>query len=629
MPRIDTAHAVTIPSPATDETVVTTPLIPGLELHLAKGTVIRGEDGEVVRQLSITPIPVDRPPFPLPQNSDVPIYFTIQPGSAYVHVYGNSNTKTARLIYPNYTHQKPSTRMDFWHYNPDSVRGWNIYGQGSVNGAGTQVVPDPGIGIYEFTGAMILNGSWPGSWPSAGGGWPGGDPVDLGTGLFVYQKTDLFLPDVIPIALTRTYRPGDSVSRSFGIGATNPYAITLYSTQNYEWADLILPDGGRIYYNRTSAGTGFVDAVYEHSATPTKYFKSKLFWNIADGGWNLRLNDGTVYVFGDNAPLQKIRDRFGNTLKIEHSNGTIGNVTRVLSPHNRWIAFTYDGSNRITQATDNLGRSVGYTYDASGRLWKVTDVLSGVTEFTYDTSHRMLTLKDPRGITYLTNTFDSNGRVSQQTQSDGGTFDFAYTLSSGKVTQTDVTDPEGHVQRTTFNSDGYALTHVDAVGTTSERTTAFTRASGSNLVTAIEDALTRETNYTYDSNANLTSIVRLQGTAYETTTTFTYEPAFNQIATITDPLNHTATFSYDAAGHLARLSDPLSHDTTFTYNLAGQVSTVSDALHHTTALGYELGDLVLITNPLSETTTRLFDGAGGCLQAPTHWVRPPSWNTTP
>jgi len=247
---------------------------------------------------------------------------------------------------PNYTHQKPGKRLDFWHYDAGSIRRWNIYGQGSVNSAGTQVVPDPGIGLYEFTGAMILGGSEPGSWPSAGGGWPGGDPVDLGTGLFVYQKTDLVLPDVIPITLTRTYRPGDSVSRAFGIGSRNPYAMTLYSTQNYEWADLILPDGGRIYYDRISAGTGFLDAVYEHTTTPTKYFKSTLFWNTADGGWNLRLKDGTVYVFGDTAPLQQIRDRFGNTLKIEHSNGTIGNVTRVLSPHNRWIAFTYDGSNR-------------------------------------------------------------------------------------------------------------------------------------------------------------------------------------------------------------------------------------------------------------------------------------------
>ncbi len=100
MPALDMAHAVTIPSPTTQETVVTTPLIPGLELHLPPRTVIKDEHGHRVTQLSITPIPVDRPPFPLPAGVEVPIYFTIQPGGAYVATYG-SGPKGARLYYPN------------------------------------------------------------------------------------------------------------------------------------------------------------------------------------------------------------------------------------------------------------------------------------------------------------------------------------------------------------------------------------------------------------------------------------------------------------------------------------------------------------------------------------------------
>jgi hypothetical protein len=85
MPRLDLAHQVTIPSPTLAEVVITTPYIPGLELHLPPQTVIRGEDGQVVTRIGITPIPVDRPPFPLAKNVDVPVYFTIQPGSAYVY----------------------------------------------------------------------------------------------------------------------------------------------------------------------------------------------------------------------------------------------------------------------------------------------------------------------------------------------------------------------------------------------------------------------------------------------------------------------------------------------------------------------------------------------------------------
>src|SRR5688572_18817998 len=94
--------------------------------------------------------------------------------------------------------------------------------------------------------------------------------------------------------------------------------------------------------------------------TPTAFYKSRFRWNGA--GWDLTLTDGTVYVFGDNAPLQAIRDRFGNTLTVQHVSGQTGNLTRIVSPNNRWVAFTYDTAGRITQALDNIGRTVGYQY---------------------------------------------------------------------------------------------------------------------------------------------------------------------------------------------------------------------------------------------------------------------------
>src|SRR5439155_1940918 len=85
MPRIDTAHGVAIASPTTSEAVLTTPAIPGLELHIPAGTVIKDIDGAPVNEVSITPIPLDRPPFPLPNDVYVPIYFTVQPGGGYLY----------------------------------------------------------------------------------------------------------------------------------------------------------------------------------------------------------------------------------------------------------------------------------------------------------------------------------------------------------------------------------------------------------------------------------------------------------------------------------------------------------------------------------------------------------------
>ena len=63
---------------------------------------------------------------------------------------------------------------------------------------------------------------------SLSGGFVGkSDPVDIATGQFVYTKTDLALPDILPIALTRTYIANDSHSRSFGIGTTNSLSLLM------------------------------------------------------------------------------------------------------------------------------------------------------------------------------------------------------------------------------------------------------------------------------------------------------------------------------------------------------------------------------------------------------------------
>src|SRR4029453_6487825 len=96
----------------------------------------------------------------------------------------------------------------------------------------------------------------------------------------------------------------------------------------------------------------------------TPFYRSVMQWN--GDGWNLRLTDGTVYVFGVNAPLQAIRDRHGNQITIVHASATRGNITHVVSPNGRWIAFTYDADDRIIAARDKIGRTVRYTYDANG-----------------------------------------------------------------------------------------------------------------------------------------------------------------------------------------------------------------------------------------------------------------------
>jgi RHS repeat-associated protein len=660
MSLLDTAHEITIPSPTTKETVVTTPTMPGLALHLPPGTVITDATGKVVTKITITPIPIDRPPFPLP-FVNIPIYFTIQPGGAYISVNG-TRAKGARLFYPNNEHKKPGMPYAFWNYNPDH-NGWYVYGNGHVDHSGIQVVPDPGVVIYEFSGAMVGSGSaGPNTQGAAGDGSDDGEPVQLSSGLFVYNKTDLVLPDVIPISLTRTYRPNDSWSRPFGIGTTHPYEMFIggdgQSFGTTAYVDLILPDGSRIHfvgvgsappyssYLNSSAGTSWYGATI--SGTPSNPNNYHL-----PGSWQLQTKDGTIFSFPGSEfminpgcqALVGVTDRYGNQLNITRNSDANCTIAQITSPSGRYIQFTYDTSFRVKTATDNVGRQVQYSYDGSGRLQTVTDANGGGWTYGYDTLNRMTTIQDPRLITYLTNTYTSAGMVYQQYLADGASFyqfnwtttsntqNVTFTANSGSggppsyqvlnfrscstcnegfqplVSQVDVVDPRGYTRRVVFNQNGYTSSDTHALGKAEQETTTFAY-SADNLISGVTDQLGRVTTYAFDVYANPTSVTRLSGTPNAVTVTAQYDSTFNKPLTVTDPLGHTTTYNYDTYGNLTTLTDPLGHQMTFGYNGMGEVISATDGVQHTTQFAYDFGDLVGITDPLQNSSSLFRDGAG-------------------
>jgi RHS repeat-associated protein len=667
MTKLDVAHAVEIPSPTSAETIITNPSLPGLELHLPRHTVITDRQGKIVRAVSITPIPLNKPPFPLPAGVDVPIYFTIQPGGAYIKVLGSGvGAKGATLVYPNAFSFKPDTPFEFWNYDAD-VKGWYVYGQGKVSSDGRRVVPDPGVEIYEFTGAMVTSSTaGGGQGNSTGQSVPSNDPVSLATGQFVYSKTDLALPDVVPINFTHTYISNDSHSRAFGIGATHAYDFFMIGDQNpWTYQELVLPDGSRVRFDRITAGTSYTDAVYAHSTSGTPFYGARLSFNTdpaLSGTWVMRLKDGTVLYFPNSSlstssfgstPLQ-IVDRYGN--KTVFTRDGNGHLMKITSPNGRYINVTYDGSGRITLLQDNAGRTVHYTYDAAGRLSTVTDVNGGITTYTYDDQNRMLTIKDPRNIVYLTNEYDAAGRVKKQTNADGGVYLYTWTptvntsqthfyaqsgftgtggvggtvfLHTGcwngnglnrndpeciegympLVAQVDVTDPRGYIRRVVFNSAGYMTTDTHALGQPEEQTVTYSYFAD-NLLQSVTDALGRKTSYDYDANGNLSRLTQLDGTSDAVTTTLTYSAQFNQLASVTDSLNRTATLNYDSIGNLTSVIDPLNHSTAFGYNAAGQATSVADALNNTVQFSYFAGDRVMSVDPAGNVNSFFYDSAG-------------------
>jgi RHS repeat-associated protein len=595
---LDPAGDQQVASPTEHETRLTTPSIPGLEVRIPAGTVIRNAAGKEVGDLNITAIPVNQAPFPLPPFVPIPVYFTIQPGRAYL-------SKGAQIVYPNWGDLRPGQRAEFWNYDPQD-QGWYVYGRGTVSADGKQVVPDPGVRVWQFTGAMLAGSPLPpGSSPT---GASGGDPVDLYSGLFTYHKRDLILPDSIPIDIQRTYRPADSNSYSFGIGTTNRYDMRLWSGAEGAEANLIMPDGHPIHFVRTTPGTAYSTGIYESRSTPGPFFGATLKYNPSAGGayWDMKLKDGTTYVFGVGRLLE-VRDPHGNRLTITRSGE---DITEITSPHGRWVKFSYDGSHRITEITDNGGRHFKYTY-TSGRLTKVEAPGGRTTKYEYDGSGRMNAVVNARGNKYVQVSYDANGRVEKQTTADGGVFEFDYDLDeAGKVEATTLTDPIGNQRKVEFNSEGRQISETEAPGTELEQTTDLELQPETGLVLSKTDPLGRETEFEYDSVGNLAEITKLAGTEDAVTTSFDYQPGTDRLTQITDPLGHTTEFEYGAHGELLKRTDALENETAFAYNSEGQPISVTNPEEEETDFGYTNGDLTSVTDPLSRTTRQFVDGLG-------------------
>jgi len=659
-------RTVTIPSPTTDDLVVTNPQIPGMELRIPAGVVIRDAQGKIVTQISMTAIPVNQPPFPLP-HIEVPVYFTIQPGGSRLEGL-NANAKGAQLIYPNYPNAAPGTRMTFWDYDALN-RGWFEYGHGTVTADGKQVMPDADVRIYEFSGAMITTFTPESQAPPVGPppncqcDTNAGDPVDTSTGLFLNKETDLVIPDVMPISIGRTYRQADQTSRAFGIGTNLSYDLFLvggYDTARdliKPYAYLILPDGGRIYFKRVSGGTGYTNAVFQSVAAPgSVYYGAIIKWDnqsYPGADWSLLLKNGSAYYFpgtGDgggsarSSAVVGIKDRLGNTMQLIRSNyasspgsstpQNFGNLTQIISPNGRNVYLSYDAANRVTQIKDDLQRTVSYTYDAQGRLTQVTDPLGKTMQYTWATqtvpaansiggltsSTNMLTVVDKNGNTMVTNVYDANGRVSKQTYADGQTYTFAYTLLSASqsipagsfdaVKQTDATNERGTVTRYVFNANQAPTSVTVGQGTPIAQTTTYSWNATTNLLDSVTDALGRITTYQYDSLGNVTQATVASGTSNAATTKLAWDRNFARPTTVTDANNNKTTLSYDSLGNLTQSTDALNHSTTLVYDNQGRPTSVADALSNTTTLSYSGADLQSVRDPLGNTVTRYTDAGG-------------------
>jgi RHS repeat-associated protein len=632
MPKLDKDAWFNINSPTTEETVVKSARLPGLEIRIPKGAIIRDYRGRPVTRVNLTPMPLDTAPFPVTENFS--LFFSLQPaGSTITSVAAQpagSGVYGAKVTYPNYGNLKPGAGVPFYDY--DSIKGWYQYGSGTVAPDGKKIIPGPEVVLYRFMG-FSLPGFRVDDKPNDNDPCPpiecpvktDGDPVDLSSGLFFHRTQDFAINDLMPLNLTRTYRTGwKKSSRGFGDGVGEEFNYYLRSNGECPTTsvDLVFPNGAYITLTVTP-GENPLNAVFRYFGFLRSLRGADLRFNgsgLSGLGATMSLPDGSkltfstyICVVGTGAPdtaLTAITDRLGNTTKIERANG--GLISRVKSSSGRTLTYARDTSNRISAITDDLGRSVTYTYTSTGTAadgtattgissvsWKnAAGVQTHSESYTYDAAGRMATVTDQRGILMVSNIFYPDGRVQKQTLADGAIYQFAYTFhANGKVATTTVTDGRNNVRTLTYTDKSQLVNETFGSGTAISQTSTYTR-NAAGLIFSVTDHRSRRKEFLYDTNGNITQITYLAGTANAFTEKFTYTTDYNKVKTYTDPRNKITTMTYDAKGNVTQVKDPLNNVTNMTYDSQGKVLTMTSGASGNTitrTYTYDVNDVRTVT----------------------------------
>ena len=249
--------------------------------------------------------------------------------------------------------------------------------------------------------------------------------------------------------------------------------------------------------------------------------------------------DATGHVLTATGPRTDV------TQTTTYSYDSYGNLNTVTDPLGHVTTMSnFNGRGQPQAMTDANGVVTSLSYDARGRLLTRTVSPSGgdaITTFAYDAVGDLttMTLADNTSLYYH---YDAAHRVTSITDSAGDAI--LYTLDyMGNVTQEQIKDPSGTLQKTqsqVFDDIGRLLADIGA----SSQTTTFS----------------------YDSQGNNTVIQDASGNS----TTQVYD-ALNRLIAVTDPLTHTTTTTFDSQDNRTSVKDPRSLITSYVYDGFGQV----------------------------------------------------------
>ena len=404
------------------------------------------------------------------------------------------------------------------------------------------------------------------------------DPVNLSTGNFIYDRTDLEVGGREPFVFRRFYNAINDRSGVLGKDWNHNYEVHLEFTDGE--AVLLREDGKE-------------ERFFWEKDRYLSLFASEGTLEKAEDGYTYRTREQKVYRFDREGMCLETETLLGGRVTFTYETEAPFRLVKAEKDTGEFFAFSYGADGMLERVEDHVGRCLSYQYQG-GLLKEVTLPDGNTFRYGYTPQGKLEQVENPRGIVTVENFFDEEHRTTLQKFPDGTRMSYVYDAEKKAV---ELTERNG--SRVIYvHDDKYRdVKHIHSNG---EERFAYNQ---NNQKTLYVDRLGNKTQYAYDPAGNLVRVIDALGNKTE----IRYGEK-NQPTGIRINGKDKLCGEYDAQGRLVKTRDALGNEVEITYTASGWPQTIQQADKSRISLSYDAkGNITAIEDALGNVTRYAYD----------------------
>ena len=404
------------------------------------------------------------------------------------------------------------------------------------------------------------------------------DPVNLSTGNFIYDRTDLEVVGREPFVFRRFYNAINGREGVLGKDWNHNYEVHLEFIDGE--AVLLREDGKE-------------ERFFWEKDRYLSLFASEGVLEKAEDGYTYRTREQKVYRFDREGKCLETETLLGSRIAFMYETEAPFRLVKVEKDTGEFFSFSYDAEGKLERVEDHTGRSLSYKYQG-GLLKEVTLPNGNTFRYGYTPQGKLEHVENQRGIVTVENFFDEEHRTTLQKFPDGTQMSYVYDEEKKSV---ELTERNG--SRVTYvHDDKYRdVKHIHSNG---EERFAYNQ---NNQKTLYVDRLGNKTQYAYDPEGNLVRVIDALGNKTE----ILYGEK-NQPTGIKINGKDKLCGEYDAQGRLVKTRDALGNEVEITYMAAGWPQTILQADKSRIRISYDAkGNITAIEDAQGNVTRYVYD----------------------